>query len=278
MNPAPSSPESIATDTGPDIDWERLRTPLDYRRHRVFLTAEWRHLVLFQYAVDPALLTPLVPHGTTLDTLHGQALVSLVAFRFRHTHLRGLPIPLHTDFPEVNLRFYVRRAAPDGTVQRGVVFIREIVPKPAITWVANTLYGENYATFPMACSTTPLPDPPETAVEAEYHWGHRAPSRRHAATVRAVASGPVHPIAPDSDAWWVTQHFHGFAKHKSGGTTHYQVAHPSWRCWPVADAQFEGDVSGLYGPQWQEMLRQTPVSVYFAEGSKIAVLDGERLR
>jgi uncharacterized protein YqjF (DUF2071 family) len=204
-------------------------------------------------------------------------LVSLVAFRFRNTHLRGLPIPLHTDFPEVNLRFYVQREAPDGTRQRGVVFIREIVPKPAITVIANTLYGENYATFPMACRTTPLPDPPEIPAEAEYHWGPRNGSRRHAATVRAVASGQPKPIVPDSDAWWVTQHFHGFAKHKGGGTTHYQVAHPSWRCWPVADSQFEGDVSGLYGPQWQEMLRQNPVSVYFAEGSRIAVLDGERL-
>jgi len=275
MHPSANSAEDI--ETGPNIAWESLRTPLDYRHHRVFLTAEWRHLVLLQYAVDPDLLTPMVPGGTTLDTLHGKTLVSLVAFRFRHTHLRGLPIPLHTDFPEVNLRFYVQRVAPDGSRQRGVVFIREIVPKPAITWVANTLYGENYATFPMGCQTTLLPDRPEIPAKAEYHWGHRTASRPFAASVRAVASGPAQPIDPGSDAWWVTQHFHGFAKHKSGGTTHYQVAHPSWRCWPVADSQFEGDVSALYGPQWQEMLRQTPVSVYFAEGSKIAVLDGERL-
>jgi uncharacterized protein YqjF (DUF2071 family) len=34
---------------------------------RVFLTAEWRHLVMLNYVVDPDLLKPLVPTGTELD-------------------------------------------------------------------------------------------------------------------------------------------------------------------------------------------------------------------
>jgi len=268
---------STTEDTGPVIDWGRLRAPYDYRRHGVFLTAEWRHLVLLQYRVDPALLFPLVPDGTELDTLHGDTLVSLVAFRFRHTRLRGIAVPLHADFPEVNLRFYVRRLAPDGSLQRGVVFIREIVPKPAITWVANTLYGENYATFRMACRTTPLPDNSSTTAEAEYRWGPRAPSGALAASVIARAAGPAEPITPGSDAWWVTQHFHGFARLRGGGTMHYQVAHPAWRCWPVAEARFVGDVSRVYGEPWQQMLAGDPVSAYFAEGSQIAVLDGNQL-
>ena len=32
-----------------------------------FLTAEWRHLAMLNYAVDPDLLRPYVPRGTELD-------------------------------------------------------------------------------------------------------------------------------------------------------------------------------------------------------------------
>jgi len=30
---------------------------------RVFLTAEWRHLAILNYVVDPAVLKPLLPAG-----------------------------------------------------------------------------------------------------------------------------------------------------------------------------------------------------------------------
>ena len=49
--------------------------------------------------------------------------VSLVGFRFLRTRVRGVAIPWHTDFEEVNLRFYVRRRAPGGEERRGVVFV-----------------------------------------------------------------------------------------------------------------------------------------------------------
>ena len=40
----------------------------------VFLTAEWRHLLMVNYAVDPAALAPLVPAGTELDDWRGSTL------------------------------------------------------------------------------------------------------------------------------------------------------------------------------------------------------------
>ncbi len=53
-------------------------------------------------------------------------------------------MPFHVEFEEVNLRFYVRRGD-----RRGVVFIREIVPRPALQLVASKFYGEPYITAPM---------------------------------------------------------------------------------------------------------------------------------
>jgi uncharacterized protein YqjF (DUF2071 family) len=98
---------------------------------RVFLTAEWRNLAMLNYEVDQSLLLPFVPSGTTLDQWEGKTYVSLVGFRFLKTRVLGLPVPFHTNFDEVNLRFYVRRRIA-GDVRRGVVFIREIVPRWAI--------------------------------------------------------------------------------------------------------------------------------------------------
>ena len=113
----------------------------------VFLTAEWRDLVMLNYAVDPAILVPHVPNGTELDTWEGTTFTSLVAFSFLSTRVKSLPIPFHRDFEEINLRFYVRAKGPEGW-RRGVVFVKEVVPRLAIASVARWLYNENYVACP----------------------------------------------------------------------------------------------------------------------------------
>jgi uncharacterized protein YqjF (DUF2071 family) len=113
-----------------------------------FLTAEWRWLAMLNYSVAPDVLEPFVPKGTVLDTFQGTAYVSMVGFLFLNTRVRGLSIPWHRDFEEVNLRFYVRRQAEEGW-RRGVVFIKEIVPRLAIAAVARVFYNENYVALSM---------------------------------------------------------------------------------------------------------------------------------
>ena len=109
----------------------------------VFLTAEWKYLALVNYLIDPKILVPYLPNGTELDKYNGNHFVSLVGFRFLNTRLKGIPIPFHTNFEEINLRFYVKRKS-GGQWRRGVVFIKEIVPKKMIAFVANNLFNENY--------------------------------------------------------------------------------------------------------------------------------------
>src|SRR5271154_3596191 len=114
----------------------------------VFLTAEWRWLLMLNYAIDPAVLRPLVPAGVELDLWQGDALVSMVGFLFLGTRVLGVPVLWHRDFEEVNLRFYVRRETPEGW-RRGVTFVREIVPRLAIAVLARVLYNEPYVACPM---------------------------------------------------------------------------------------------------------------------------------
>src|ERR1700722_15876019 len=99
------------------------------RPDKIFLSAEWRDLLMLNYEVNPGILQKYVPAGTELDSFQGKTYVSVVGFRFCRTRLLGaIPIPFHTEFEEINLRFYVRRSVGSET-RRGVVFIGEIVPK-----------------------------------------------------------------------------------------------------------------------------------------------------
>src|SRR5262249_755896 len=113
-----------------------------------FLTAEWLHLLFANYIVDPAVLAPFVPPKTEVDFYEGNCFGSRVCFLFNQVRVKGLRIPMATRFPEVNLRFYVRYKEGDQW-KRGVVFIKEIVPKPVISLVANLFFNERYITLPM---------------------------------------------------------------------------------------------------------------------------------
>ena len=105
---------------------------------------------MLNYEIDPAALAPFVPAGTELDFWNDKTYVSMVGFLFQDTRVRGVSIPFHRYFEEVNLRFYVTRATAGGETRRGVVFIRELVPRAAVAVVARRLYGEPYWVVPMA--------------------------------------------------------------------------------------------------------------------------------
>ena len=134
---------------------------------RPFLTARWENLVLLNFRCPPSLLQPLVPRGTELDPWEGTHLVSLVGFHFVDTRVMGLAVPGHRDFEEVNLRFYVRRPMPDGTSRRGVVFVRELVPRVTIATVARVVYNEPYRSVSMD-HVVELDE--DTGGQASYSW------------------------------------------------------------------------------------------------------------
>src|SRR5690606_21017449 len=104
-----------------------------------FLSAKWIDLIMVNYEVDPGVLAPLVPAGTEIDLFDGKCFVSLVAFMFLDTRVSDFLVPFHVNFEEVNLRFYVKRET-EGEIRRGVVFVKEIVPRAAIAFVARSLY------------------------------------------------------------------------------------------------------------------------------------------
>lgn len=75
---------------------------------KTFLQAEWRKLAMANYAVDNRLLGEFLPPNTEIDLWNDICYLSLVGFMFQDTKVKGLKIPFHINFEEVNLRFYVR--------------------------------------------------------------------------------------------------------------------------------------------------------------------------
>ena len=234
-----------------------------------FLTAEWRDLVMLNYEVDPALLRPLVPGGTELDEWGGTTYVSLVGFLFLGTRVLGVPVPFHRDFEELNLRFYVRRRGPEGW-RRGVVFVKEIVPRWAIATVARVVYNEQYAALPMRHRIGAVDG---GAREVEYGWKHRG----RWSSIRATTRGEPRPLVPGSEAEFITEHYWGYAAQRGGGTVEYRVEHPAWRVWEAHTHALDADTTALYGPAFAAPLAAAPRSAFVAEGSPIVVRRGVRV-
>ena len=228
-------------------------------------------MAVLNYAIDPARLARFVPAHTELDLWQGRAYVSLVGFLFLDTKVLGLPVPFHRSFEEVNLRFYVRRRAPEGW-RRAVVFVREVVPRAAIAFLARTLYNENYVARSMSHSLE-RDDDARGATSVRYRWRHEG----RELGLRATAGGGFALPAPGSEEEFVIEHYWGYAVQRDGGTVEYKVEHPPWRVAPVVRTALEGDVGGFYGPPFEEALRGAPVSAFVAEGSAVAVSWGRRI-
>jgi uncharacterized protein YqjF (DUF2071 family) len=220
---------------------------------------------MLNYEVEPRLLVPLVPAGTELDRHGGLVFLSVVAFRFLNTRIRGFAIPWHRDFVELNLRFYVRREV-DGQVRRGVVFIREVVPRLAIAAIARMVYNEPYVSLPMRSRVDPSPP----AVRYEWYVGGRWQ------TLRARSeSEPVIPAAGSHEEF-ITDHAWGYTRQRDGGTVEYQVEHERWGVRPARDIGIDADLGTLYGDALGAALT-TPDSAFIVDGSPVRVYRPIRL-
>ena len=239
---------------------------------KVFLKAEWRYLAMLNYEIDPAVLAPRVPTGTELDKWNDKTFVSIVGFLFLKTKVLGIPVPLHQDFEEVNLRFYVRRCVEEEW-RRGVVFVKEIVPRWAIAAMARKCYGENYVALPMHHQITLRDGQLATEASVEYSW--RMAGKWDRLGVRM--SGEPSVVRPGSEEEFITEHYWGYSVQPGGDCVEYRVEHPSWRVWQVAQAALECEVEKLYGEEFCQSLNSEPSSAFLAEGSAVSVYRGRSL-
>jgi uncharacterized protein YqjF (DUF2071 family) len=233
---------------------------------RTFLTAEWKNLLMLNYAVDSSLLERYVPSGTELDVFEGRTYISLIGFEFNRTRLLGFRVPFHQSFEEVNVRFYVRRGE-----KRGVVFLRELVPKRTVAAIARWAFNEKYLRVPMThrIETGANGD----IAKAEYAWRF-GPERF---VMKAETEGESFLAAEGSESQFITEHYWGYAAQKDGGCLEYEVQHPQWLVWKTKQASFSGNAAGLYGVEIARILAREPDSAFLANGSAVTVSKGMRI-
>lgn len=234
----------------------------------VFLTAEWRKLSMANYIVPPEVLMPYVPPHTELDLYQGNCHVSLIGFMFLNTKLKGIKIPFHSSFEEVNLRFYVRYNE-DGEWRRGAVFISEVVPKFMISLVANTLYKEHYSTLKMKHQWSEN----DKTIKVNYAW-----NKKQWFNFGLTAIKPALPIIEGSEEEFITEHYWGYTKVGHQKTSEYGVEHPKWDIYKVADYEINVDFGLMYGDNFKFLNQEKPSSVFLVEGSDICVRDGRVIK
>lgn len=225
---------------------------------RPFLTAAWRRLILAQYPVSPDQLAPVMPRGCEPDLWEGRAYVSLVAFEFLDCRVFGARWPGHVNFPEVNLRFYVRRGD-----QRGVSFVREYVPRRAIELIARVAYNEPYTRARMRAEV----DPNAQGLTIRHTLRKRGGESVIEAKVGEVEGVPGPGTLGDH---FINQEW-GFGRTRRGGASVYRVVHPPWEVYRVRSHDLRIDGAGLYGPEWAWLRDTEPDSVVVAKGSEVTV-------
>lgn len=227
-----------------------------------FLTAKWHDLIMANYEVEPSLLGPRLPAGTVLDLHEGKCFVSLVGFMFLDTRVLDFLVPFHVNFEEVNLRFYVVRETEDE-VRRGVVFVKEIVPKTAIAAVARTLYGEPYERWAMSHE--------RSDTHVAYNWSRGGCSN----TIGVTRGTNLGVPAENSHGEFIIEHYWGYTRRGENRTDEYRVEHPKWDLFEAANPQIDVDFGDTYGEEFAFLTEQKAYSILLANGSDIAVYKGK---
>jgi uncharacterized protein YqjF (DUF2071 family) len=245
--------------------------------NKAFLQAEWCNLILANYEFDRSILKKYLPAKTEFDSWNGKDYVSLVGFLFKNTRVKGIAFPLHTTFEEVNLRFYVRYKEQNEW-RRGVVFIKEIVPKSIIAFIANTLYREHYIKCKMSHQWEEKCD----TINVSYSWKNsdvrhceapRSNLTQYTNVISVNAENTKLEIPVGSGEEFITEHYYGYSKFDEEKTGEYKVEHPRWKVYPVKEYNIVCDFEKNYGGDFKSLTGMKPDSVYLAEGSEIKVHD-----
>ena len=227
-----------------------------------FLRAEWNNIIIANYQVSSEILLPLLPAKAELALFDGKAYVSLVGFMFLNTKIFGFSIPMHSNFEEVNFRFYIRHN-DNGKWKKGIVFIKEIVPKKAISFIANNLYGEKYITLNMRHQFENKDD----NFEASYEWNYKNRWNK----ISCITNKRSKPITANSMEEFFADHYWGYSKGGDEKTYEYEVEHKRWDTLKVISHDIDCDFGSLYGDEFTFLNNTKPDSVLMTRGSDIKV-------
>ena len=234
----------------------------------VFLKTEWRKLIMINYEVNPKILLKYLPKGTELDSWNGKYFVSVVGFKFINTKVKGIKFPFHINFEQVNLRFYVKRKIKNE-IRHGVVFIKEIIDKPIVKFIARSLYKENYVTMPMQHHWNVS----NTGLDISYRW-------KLAGKWNDIAiNASTHLVASKegSEERFIAEHYWGYIQVNQKKSYEFKVEHPEWKMYSLNNYKVNIDFNAVYGTDFKHLQKKQPSSVFLVEGSEVLLGDKKRI-
>ena len=226
------------------------------------LSTHWTNLLVANYEVDKHLLEKFLPAGTELNDWNGKYFMSLIGFQFSKTKLFGIPSPFYRSFPEINLRFYVKRRMKDGW-RKGVVFIKEIAPAMLIGFMASLLYNENFITLPLKSRIESSTD----TVNIEYSFV----INDHTNYTRATANANPTNYSENTLEGFIASHYWGYTRVKENITKEFQVIHQPWKIHPVLSSEIKINAETLYGNDFNKSFVTPPFNVFLMDGSETKI-------
>lgn len=218
---------------------------------RQIMSQRWKELTFLHWRVDPALVTPLLPRGTTPDLHDGATYVGLIPFRLADAGPLGLPpVPWLGTFAETNVRLY----SVDASGRRGVVFRSLDASRLAVVLGARVTFGLPYMWARMRIS--------RAGGRVTYSTSRRVPGPRGAGGRIVVEPGAAIP-EPDALAHFLTARW-GLHTAHLGRTWYVPNEHEPW---PLHEARLvELDDSLVAAAGLRDVVDGTPDSVLWSPG------------
>lgn len=180
------------------------------------LRQSWLKLAFIHWEIDPEFLRKLLPPPLELDLFVEKAWIAVVPFDMKGVTFRGVPaISRLSDFPEINVRTYVRYKGKPG-----VWFFSLDVPSRLAVWAARTFFHLPYRQADV-----------EISKHGEaIHYRHRLAGESFAAEYRPVSPAPAEPGSFD---FWATERYCLYCTNHRGDLFRTEVQH---RKWPLEQA------------------------------------------
>lgn len=184
---------------------------------------QWTELVFLHWPVDPRAIQRLLPPGLEVDTHGGDAWLGIVPFRMRRTRFRFLPpLPTAHEFPELNVRTYVRCGD-----RAGVWFFSLDAASRLTVEGARATFGLPYFTADMA-----IEQKGELVAYTSKRTDRRGPPARFAAGY--CAGGRSRATVPGSLEHFLVERYCLFAATTRGGLRIGEIAHEPWQLQPAS--------------------------------------------
>ncbi|MGY1667546.1 YqjF family protein [Geodermatophilus sp. SYSU D00696] len=216
---------------------------------RTLFTQGWRDVAFVHWAVDPAVVAPLLPPGTRPDVHAGSSWVGLVPFRMRRIGVLGSPgLPWVGSFLETNVRLY----SVDDRGRRGVVF-RSLDADRLLPVLVARAAGLPYLWSRMRIAR----DGDRITYSSHRRWpGPRGAGGRIEVRVgeRLTDPGPLERFL--TGRW-------GLHQTARGRTVYWPNEHPAWPLHRAELLAWDGDLLAAAGPPG---VGGPPDSVLFSPG------------